>query len=177
VNLGELSVTAGVPAKWVLNGSALWGGPNAYNAALARQLSVTHELHLTLGMPVPLAFHVAARALAAHPVEAVLADRPVLVAVRDGAAACVAINLARVLAAVAARSAAWHAGYGERVAGRPRSPGRQRADEAIARAVDWGIDLSLVSANLQRSPAERLRQLEGMMAFRRRVRRVPDTST
>ena len=176
MTLGELCATAGVPTKWVLNGRALWGGPRAYSLALARQLAITHELHATVGMPLPLAFRVAADALAALPALPPPDDVPVLVPVRPGALSCVAVHVGRILAAVAARSAAWHAGYGAKVAGRPRGPGDRPRPDAVAQAVQWGLDLTLLEANLRRSPAERLRQLDGMVAFRRRARRVPATT-
>lgn len=173
MTLGELCATAGVPTKWVLNGRTLWGGPRAYSLALARHLTITHELHTTVGMPVPLAFRVAHHALAMLDAVPLPPDVPVLVPVHADALSCVAVNLARILAAVAARSAAWHAGYGARVAGRPRGTGEPSTADAVARAAAWGLDLTLLDANRRRSPAERLRQLDGMVAFRRRVRRVP----
>lgn len=54
---------------------------------------------------------------------------------------------------------------------RPGRPARARRDP-IRAAEAHGLDLSLVAANLRRTPAERLRQLDGMADFRRRVRRV-----
>lgn len=176
MTLSELCTMAGVPSKWVLNGRALWGDPPGYSAALARRLAVTHALHTTLGMPLALAHQVAADALAAPPSAEGAGDAVLLVPVREDAPVCVAIDLARILTAVEARWAAWRAGYGARVGGRPRTAGRPAAAAALARAADWGLDLSVLEANLRRSPAERLRQLDGMMAFRRRVRRVPDAA-
>ena len=167
MTLGELAATAGVPTKWVLNGRTLWGGPRAYSMALARQLAVTQELHSALGIPLAVAFRVAGGALAAQPNAGLT-----LVPVRDGADAMVAVDVARLLAAVEARAAAWRAGYGARTAGRPAKARRPRPQVALERARDWGLDLSLVQANLHRTPEQRLRQLDAMVAFRRQVRRV-----
>jgi hypothetical protein len=38
-------------------------------------------------------------------------------------------------------------------------------------AEEYGLDLSLLAANLKRTPAQRLRQLDAMADFRRRARR------
>lgn len=167
MTLGELATTAGVPTKWVLNGRAVWGGPRAYSMALARRLAITHELQKALHIPLPLAFDMGAAALAAQPT-AGLTHVPV----REGFDVMVALDVARLLAAVEARAAAWREGYGPRAAGRPPTMRRPRRAAALERARDWGLDLSLLQANLRRTPEQRLRQLDAMVAFRRQVRRA-----
>lgn len=151
----------------MLNGHAVWGGSRAYSMPLARQLAVTHELQSALGIPLAVAFRVAGDALAAQPIAGLT-----LVPVREGADAMVAVDVARLLAAVEARASAWRAGYGARAAGRPPKTRRPSRTAALERARDWGLDLSLVQANLRRTPEQRLRQLDAMVAFRRQVRRV-----
>jgi hypothetical protein len=45
-------------------------------------------------------------------------------------------------------------------------------EDPLAAARTYGIDLTLLAANLRRSPEERIRQLDAMLDFARRVRRV-----
>lgn len=44
--------------------------------------------------------------------------------------------------------------------------------DPLKAAREYGLDLSLLQANLRRTPAERLRQLDAMLSFVHRVRRV-----
>jgi hypothetical protein len=166
MTLGEISAVAGVPAKWILNGSAVWRGHD-YTLSLAVRLAVVHQLQSALGMSLARAFLLAERAM-----DAPNTAGPVLIPDRDGADVQIIIDLSRIQSAVAARYAAWHAGYGARDAGRPRRARRLARAVALKRATDWGLDLSLLHSNLARSPEQRLRQLDAMVAFRRGVRRV-----
>lgn len=52
------------------------------------------------------------------------------------------------------------------------SPDDETPRDPIRVAAEHGLDLSLLRANLRRTPAERLRQLDGMMEFVRAMRRA-----
>ncbi len=165
MSLGELSYVAGVSPKWVLNGRNVWGAADRYELALAQRLAVTHALQSQLGIPLARAYRLAVDALALErgaPLSPLAADPDATVALQ--------IDLARILAAVAARRSAWSQGYGAKSAGRPVQRRRRRKADALDRAADWGVDLTLLQANAMRSPAARLRQLDRMRDFTQRAR-------
>jgi hypothetical protein len=79
----------------------------------------------------------------------------------------VAIDVHRLRAAVATRRSQLATMPQRRRAGRkPRRP-----SNALTAAREHGLDVSLLQANLQRTPSARLRQLDAMAAFTSRVRR------
>ncbi len=49
---------------------------------------------------------------------------------------------------------------------------RPTASDALTAAREYGIDLTLLVANLRRTPEQRLRQLDAMLDFKNRVRRA-----
>ncbi len=56
--------------------------------------------------------------------------------------------------------------------GRPDAPDMPVGSDALAAAREYGIDLTLLLANLRRTPEQRLRQLDAMLDFKNRVRRI-----
>ena len=167
MTLAELAGLVGAPPKWVLNTTAALGGRARYSLPYARQLAVTRVLNEELGIPLRSAHATAARAITAA------RSQPGVVTVSPGAGslAQIAVDVPRILAGLAVRQSALATTQSPKQRGRPAS----RTRDPLARAADWGLDLSLIRANLRRTPAERLRQLDGMGAFARNVRRAPTT--
>jgi hypothetical protein len=82
-------------------------------------------------------------------------------------AVAITVDVYRLLVRFGARLSWLRTEYQPRRRGRP---GRRR--EPVVAAKEYGLDLGLLRYNLGRTPAERLRQLDAMHTFRRRVRRV-----
>lgn len=59
-----------------------------------------------------------------------------------------------------------------RLSGVGKSPIPGATSDPLKAAREYGVDLSLLQANLRRTPAERLRQLDAMLSFVHRIRRV-----
>jgi hypothetical protein len=78
------------------------------------------------------------------------------------------VDVQRLLAAIATRRAQLANLSATRRAGRKAA----RPSDALAAARDYGVDVTLLEANLQRNVLERIRQLDAMMAFSQNVRRV-----
>jgi len=51
------------------------------------------------------------------------------------------------------------------------APARIFEQDPLAAAREYGMDITLLQSNLQLTPAQRLRQLDGLLDFVRRVRR------
>jgi predicted nucleotidyltransferase len=163
MTLGEFAYVLDVDPKWVQNAGAALGTPLRYTLATAQRLAVARALSDALGTPLPRAYAEAAGMLRRYDGS----RRPVPVSISDGAVAAT-VDVYRILAAVSAGLSRLRTTYAPRRRGRPS---RARRDP-IRRAADYGLDLTLLAANLRRTPAERLRQLDAMAEFRRRVRRV-----
>ncbi len=167
MTLGEFASLLNVGPKWVLNASAALGGSLPYTLTAGKQLAVARALHLALGVPIPRAYQLAAHALARYKV----ARLPVPVPSEEktgglGDAVYTTVDVYRILAAVYTGLSRLRTTYAPRRRGRP---GARR--DPVRAAAEHGLDLTLLSANLGRTPAERLRQLDAMADFRRRVRR------
>lgn len=163
-SLADVATLADAPPKWVLNTLAALGGPTRYSLPLARRLAVIRILQRELDLPLRRADDLAGRVLAdggEHPAG------PVTIPASPDGVAQVTVNLPRLLAAVAMRQALLRTTLAPAQRGRPRA----RRGDPLARAADWGLDLSLLRDNLRRTPAERIRQLDGMASFARDVRR------
>jgi hypothetical protein len=164
VKLAEFAALTGAPPKWILNSLPIIGGEIAYSLKNARRLAVARSLHAVLGIPLARAWALAADALArwdgTHPVR-----------VGDGSEAmvCVEIDMPRLLSAFHVRRSGLVTTRPARRAGRPR----RRVRDPLAAAREYGLDLSLLRANLGRTREQRLRQLDSMVDFKRRVRRAP----
>ena len=163
MTLGEFAYVLDVDPKWVQNAGAALGSPLRYTLATAQCLAVARALSDALGMPLPRAYAEAAGMLRRYDGS----RRPVPVSTGEGAVAAT-VDVYRILAAVSTGLSRLRTTYAPRRRGRPS---RARRDP-IRRAADYGLDLTLLAANLRRTPAERLRQLDAMAEFRRRVRRM-----
>lgn len=163
MTLSELALLVGADPKWLLNAAVVLPIPRRYTLTLARRLTLVRLLQCDLGMPLPRAYAMAGEALRRYAGDA----RAVVLAQSDDGMLEVRIDVHRVLASVSVRMSQLKTMYVPRRRG-PRAAARR---DRLRAASDYGIDVSLLRANLGRTPAERLRQLDGMAEFARRVRR------
>ncbi|HEX8692758.1 MAG TPA: hypothetical protein VF746_10080 [Longimicrobium sp.] len=146
MTLAQFALAAQADPKWVQNAVQTLGLYLTYSEEEARRLGLARVLGATLGMPLRQAWEVAAEALE-HPHERalVVAESP------DGSVQAV-VDVLRYLSSftVALSRAQTYV---------PRAPGRPvvRERSAVEAGREYGIDISLIESNLQRTPAERLR--------------------
>ena len=164
MELAELARLVNAPAKWVLNALAVLEPGARYSDALARRLAVTRAIHLAWGTPLAEAFTVAQRALRTWDGGA----QPLTIHANDTDDVGLTLDMYRLMSSFQIRRSLLLSSGTSSVRGRPRT----RIDEPLARAQEWGLDLSLIRDNLRKTPAERLRQLDAMEAFRSRARRA-----
>lgn len=163
MRLTDFALLVDADPKWVLNAAAALGRKIAYSLPNAQRLAVARALQESAGIPLPRAFAMAQDALRRYAREPGL----VTLAKEQGDPVAVVVDLYRVFAALNTRLSRLRTMHAPRRRGRrPRA----RRDPVRA-AADYGLDLSLLEANLRRTPAQRLRQLDAMVDFRRRVRR------
>lgn len=172
MTLGEFSLLVNVEPKWVLNASATLGGSLAYTLPAAKRLAVARALNQALGVPIPKAYELAAQILARYKAELPVTLRTEGKAGELGDAVHTTVDVHRILAAVYTGLSRLRTAYAPRRRGRPVTARR----DPVQAAAEYGLDLTLLSANLGRTPAQRLRQLDAMAGFRRHVRRRPFTT-
>ncbi|MEX2154409.1 MAG: hypothetical protein WD825_13800 [Gemmatimonadaceae bacterium] len=163
MTLSELALLVGADSKWLLNAAAVLPMPRRYTLALARRLTLARALQSDLGVPLPRAYAMAGEALRRYVGDAT----PVTLAQSGAGTVEVRIDVHRELSALSVRMSQLQTMYAPRRRG-PRPSARR---DPLRAASDYGLDLSLLRANLGRTPTERLRQLDGMAQFARRVRR------
>lgn len=163
MTLAEFAYLLDVDPKWVQNAAAALGGSLRYTLPTAQRLAVARALAETAGMSLPRAWAIAGGVLR----KSGGSKEPVHVSA-DGDPVAVTVDVYRIVAAVSVGLSRLHTMYAPRQRGRPA---RVRRDP-IRAAEEYGLDLTLLAANLRRTPAERLRQLDAMADFRRRVRRA-----
>lgn len=161
--LGEIAYLLDVEPKWVLNTSSALRCPKRYSLELAQQLAVARVITQALGTSLPVAWQLAHRALDAY----ARGDSPVTVA-PSVAEVTLVVDVQRILSTLNVRYAALTCSIAPRQRG--RRAGAQR--DKVRAAAEWGIDVSLLAANLRLTPEQRLRQLDAMAAFAAGVRRV-----
>ncbi len=166
MNLREFAGLVGTNQKWILNAKASLGFHGPYTLALAIRLAMARTIGDALDIPLTRALSMADAVLRRWRGENGLIDVPLF----DDAFVTVAIDIARLHSTINIRRSTFATTLEPRVAGRPRTASR----DAIAAAEAWGIDISLLRHNVQRSAESRLRQLDGMMRFSLGVRRVAE---
>jgi len=172
----QFAEAIGVPEKWVHNAGVTLGRRLPYTIPSARRLAVARVIQTGMSLPLPVADSLAAVVLA----EAVAGGSSITVSSSD-ASVSLTVDLAHVLSAFVGRLAC-ALQQAPRRAGRPRATSRRAGSaDARARAQAYGVDLSLIDANLRRTPDERLRAHEANTAFvtalRRRAPRRSDTAS
>jgi hypothetical protein len=156
MTLAEFAILVDAPAKWVLNTNALLGFDARYTLEGAERMALVRVLNREFSIALPRALELADIALHAS-----APKRDEYGVVRF------LVDVPRLRAALATRRSQLANQHTRRRAG--RKPGRVAP---IAAAKRYGLDVTLLQANLERHPTERLRQLDGMMAFSKAVRRV-----
>ncbi len=155
VTLAEFSALVDAPPKWVLNTRALLGRGVQYDLAVAERLALVRALNRRLEIPLPRAWDLAGEALSK-----VGKDGIYTFTAPDGIVT-MSIDVHRLRAALATRRSQLATMHQRRRAGRkPR-----RSSNALTAAREYGVDVTLLQANLERTPAVRLRQLDDMAAF------------
>ena len=159
MKLAEFAFLVDADPKWVLNTRTLLGRGVRYSLEVAERLALVRELNRELGLPLPAAWVLAGKALAES--EGAF-EQPS----SDGLLTLL-IDVPRLRAAVATRRSQLATMHQPRRVGRRR----KRVQDPLEHARRHGLDLTLLRANLDRTPKQRLRQLDAMSAFARQVRR------
>lgn len=163
MTLSEFAYLLNVSPKWVQNTAVVLGREFRYDLPTARRVAVARALAEALELPIARAYAMAGDVLERYDGS----RRPVSVSTPDGVVD-VQVDVYRILAAVYTGLSRMRTNYAPRLRGRPTAERR----DPIRAAAEYGLDLTLLAANLRRTPAERLRQLDAMVDFRRRVRRM-----
>jgi hypothetical protein len=156
MTLAEFAILVDAPTKWVLNTHALLGLARQYGVEDAERLALVRILNRDFGVALPRALELAENAL-----------QPSARRHEESEIVQLVVDLPRLRAAIATRLSQLAAHYARRRAGR-----KPKRAAALTAAKRYGLDVSLLQANLARRPVERLRQLDAMVAFRSAVRRV-----
>ena len=157
MTLTEFAILVDSPPKWVLNTHAILGLSPEYTLEAAERLALIRILNRDLDIAL-----LRARDLA----DSVLRGSPGTHETTGIAA--LAVDLPRLRAAISTRRSQVATQHSPRRAGR-----KPRRTAPLKAARTYGIDLTLLQANLWRHPVDRLRQLDGMVAFSQAVRRMP----
>jgi hypothetical protein len=165
MTLSELALLVGATPKWLLNAAAVVPMPKRYTLDLARRLVVARALQDATGVQLPRAYRAAADVLSRYGGN----DAAVTLAPNDSGAVRVQVDVHRLLSETNVRLSQLNTMHAP---GR-RGPRRAVRRDAIRAAAEYGLDISLLRANLARTPAQRLAQLDGMVAFRQGVKRGP----
>ncbi|MGH7556423.1 MAG: hypothetical protein ACREMD_01315 [Gemmatimonadota bacterium] len=161
MTLGRFAIAVGAEPKWVLNAGALLGHAIPYSVEEARGLGLAKWIHDELGVTLKRAHRMAAEILEqplppAGPGPAQPLAPSASLEFADGGLTIV-VDLERYLSDFAVRLSRARTHYAPRRRGRPPDKPGSRAAE---RALEHGIDVDLVRANMRLTPAERLRRLD-----------------
>ncbi len=165
MTLTEFAELLDASPKWVLNTLHALQVRPPYSVRLAQQLTIARVIHDSVRMPLTDAFAAARLLLRDH---AALQAGPIAVRGAPDSSVVLMVDVQRLLSSFNVRLATTRESFAPRLRGRPRS----RVTDALEEATEWGLDLSLIRNNLQMTPAQRLRQLDGMRAFAGTVRRA-----
>jgi len=164
----QFAIAAGAETKWVLNSSALLRRRVRHTAADARWWGLLRLLTESLGLPLQAAADAATRCLrngaSATPISAI-SD--------PSGAASVLVDLRRYQSTFLGNFSRALVLETPKRRGRPSRPlagGGARGSAVVESAVRYGVDLSLIRAALDRTPAQRLEMLESNANFVRGMR-------
>lgn len=163
MTLGEFATLLGTDPKWVQNAATALGGGLTFTLSRARRLAVARALSDATDAPLSRSWELAGPVLRKFDGS----STPVTISSPRDNAVTLTIDVYRILAQVSTRLSWLRTEYQPRRRGRPVT----RRDPLTA-AEEYGVDLGLLRFNLERTPAERLRQLDAMADFRRGARRV-----
>jgi hypothetical protein len=162
MTLGQFAVIVGAAPRWVQNARAVLALRGPYTEEGGRRLGLARDIREATAMPLRRAWRLAQEALAAWP------DRRDWIHEGREGSVRIVVDLARYLSHYAVRLSLARTRYAERRRGRVRQAPR----DPIAAAREYGVDISLLVENLNRSPEERLRTLDEAYEFLRSVRVV-----
>jgi len=156
MTLAQFAIAVGAGTKWVQNAAAALGRPLAYSEDEARRLGLARVIQGVAGMPLQRAWGLAGEALASSSQQEVMAEAA------DGSVQ-MNIDVRRYLSTFTAllRRAYSH---------EPRRRGRPAARGSRWSAESYGLDVSLIDANLRRPLAERLREADEAAEMMNRFR-------
>lgn len=155
MRLAEFALLVDAPTKWVLNARALLRDVSVYSVEAAERMALMRELNRDFGMDLQRARAIADQALGTSDVR------------EPGGVVRLVVDIPRLRSAIATRMSQLKIQHQRRRAGR-----KPKRIAAIMAAKRYGIDVTLLQANLMRTHAERLRQLDGMVAFTTALRRA-----
>jgi hypothetical protein len=164
VTLADFALLVDATRKWVLNTRAVLGSGVRYSLAVAERMALVRVLNRDLSVPLPRAWDLAGDALAESSSASGLIECQI-----GGGSVSLSIDVRRLRSALATRRSLLSTMPPRRRAG--RKP--KRVADPLAAAREYGLDVTLLEANLARHPAQRLRQLDDMAAFTANVRRGP----
>lgn len=160
----QFAIAAGTDAKWILNSAALLRRRVARSPADARWWGLVRLLTETLGLPLDAAADAATVVLRGDPKTGSIA----VISDASGSAS-VLVDVLRYQSIFLANLS--RALVHETPKRRGRPPRRHEGKAALDSALRYGVDLGLVKAALERTPATRLDTLEANAAFIREMRR------
>jgi len=163
MTLADFAVLVDASPKWVLNTRAVLGPGLRYTVAVAERLALVKALNRDLAISLPRAWALAGEALAKTPDPSGLVNF-----VAGDGTANLAVDIHRLRSAISTRRSQLANMPQQRRAGRKS----KRQSNPLTAARRYGLDVTLLQANLSRGPAERLRQLDAMAAFRSHVHRM-----
>jgi hypothetical protein len=158
----QFAVAAGADFKWILNSAALLGRRVRYTASESRWWGLVRLLTESLGLPLKAAAGAATVSLATRTNEG-----SVTAGADPSHSASLLVDLERYSSIFLANHSRALLHETPRRRGRPaaRAPGG-----AVASAVRYVVDLGLIQAALDRTPAQRLEMLESNARFVRDMR-------
>lgn len=160
MTLGQFAMAVGAPPRWVLNALTRLKVARRYSEPRARRLALAKMLADTAGTALPESWKLAGRALAeTDPFGTWRHESP------SGAIALV-VDMPRFFTSYGVRLALARNNYGEQARGRRA----KRRGSAVERARAYGIDTTLLTAQLTRTPAQRVSELDQNLEFLRKVR-------
>ena len=139
----------------MLNAHAVLGLEPEYSVERAKTFAVARTLEHAWFIPLNRAFRLAEEMLALP------GDKVEWRIVAEDGLTTLLVDRNRVLSGFAATLSFALEGYSERRRGRPR----RSVSTGIAAARQYGVDVSLLEASLERTPADRLRRLDRDAAF------------
>ena len=161
MTLYQFAAAAGADPKWLLNSSRLLGRRLRRTPREASWWGLVRMLESSFRMPLEPAAQVATEAMKQGSEIVWLRARS-----DPSGSAAIVVNLQRYRSVSAANLSNALVRETPRVRGR-----RRQSRDAIAMAVEYGLDLGLMKSALEKSPAERLKTLEANKAFLDELRR------
>lgn len=167
----QFSHAVGADEKWVENSARLLGRALRYTASEARWLGLVRVLVRDVGLPLGRSAEIAEKAMSFPP-----DARSAKVDENASGSATLVLDMARYHSSHAAALSAALNLVGSRKRGRPLKPvalsRRTRTDRtsdyesaSLARAAQYGVDITALREGLDDSPAVRLRRLEENSVF------------